>query len=68
MHDNGCYKSEWLARINSTLQEIALENLCHDPPINSNPVVLKNLIDNKLKFFYCNKWENEIENSSACEL
>ncbi len=48
MHYNGCYKAEWLASIKTTLQEIGPENLWHDPQINSNPVVLKNLFDNKL--------------------
>ncbi len=66
MHENWCYKSEWVAIIENTSQELVLENIWNNITANSNQDILKQLFDEKLKSRYCEKWKVEIEKSSAC--
>ena len=67
LYDSGEYKSDWLCYINNTLSQLQLTSLWEADPGELLPNPLKNIFEEKLKYFYSHQWLTQIENSSACD-
>ena len=62
------YKSKWLMTIRSILEECNMVEVWENQTIGSVNVLKYNIAKNLKCFFFIEKWKNELNNMSSCDV
>ena len=65
LHDQNKYKSVWIVKVKTILDQIGMTNLFHNTT-NTNKNEFKNITKSRLNNIYTSKWSDTVHTNSVC--